>query len=228
MSLLRGSRATPVVRPIPVRGVSRIIPVGLVKRSLDLILAFTGMVLAMPVLLGIYLWIRLTSPGGGLFRQVRLGADQREFVMYKFRTMRTDADPKVHQEYVRAMAAGEVEKVDGLYKLHQDPRITKPGGLLRKTSLDELPQLINVLRGEMSLVGPRPVLPFEAELFPDWAFDRFQVKPGLTGLWQVNGRNKLTMDEGLRWDLEYVATRSVRLDLRIIFKTIPALLGGAR
>jgi lipopolysaccharide/colanic/teichoic acid biosynthesis glycosyltransferase len=182
----------------------------------------------MPVLLGIYLWIRLTSPGGGLFRQVRLGADQREFVMYKFRTMRTDADPKVHQEYVRAMAAGEVEKVDGLFKLHQDPRITKPGKFLRKTSIDELPQLINVLRGEMSLVGPRPVLPFEAELFPDWAFDRFQVKPGLTGLWQVNGRNQLTMDEGLRWDLEYVSTRNFRLDLRIIFKTIPALLGGAR
>jgi lipopolysaccharide/colanic/teichoic acid biosynthesis glycosyltransferase len=208
--------------------VSRIIPVGLVKRSLDLILAFTGMVLAMPVLLGIYLWIRLTSPGPGLFRQVRLGADQREFVMYKFRTMRTDADPKVHQEYVRAMAAGEVEKVDGLYKLHQDPRITKPGKFLRKTSLDELPQLINVLRGEMSLVGPRPVLPFESELFPDWATSRFQVKPGLTGLWQVNGRNQLTMEEGLRWDLEYVSTRSVRLDLLIIFKTIPALLGGAR
>ncbi|MDX6262115.1 MAG: hypothetical protein QOH84_3803 [Kribbellaceae bacterium] len=228
MSLLRGSRATPVTRPIPVRGVSRIIPVGLVKRSLDLILAFTGMVLAMPVLLGIYLWIRLTSPGPGLFRQVRLGADQREFVMYKFRTMRTDANPKVHQEYVRAMAAGEVEKVDGLYKLHQDPRITKPGKFLRKTSLDELPQLINVLRGEMSLVGPRPVLPFESELFPDWATSRFQVKPGLTGLWQVNGRNQLTMEEGLRWDLEYVSTRSVRLDLLIIFKTIPALLGGAR
>ncbi|MDX6282438.1 MAG: hypothetical protein QOH03_3509 [Kribbellaceae bacterium] len=228
MSLLRGSRATPVTRPIPVRGVSRIIPVGLVKRSLDLILAFTGMVLAMPILLGIYLWIRLTSPGPGLFRQVRLGADQREFVMYKFRTMRTDADPKVHQEYVRAMAAGEVEKVDGLYKLHQDPRITKPGKFLRKTSIDELPQLLNVLRGQMSLVGPRPVLPFEAQLFPEWAFDRFQVKPGLTGLWQVNGRNQLTMDEGLRWDLEYVSTRSVRLDLRIIFKTIPALLGGAR
>jgi lipopolysaccharide/colanic/teichoic acid biosynthesis glycosyltransferase len=228
MSLLRGSRATPVVRPIPVRGVSRIIPVGLVKRSLDLILAFTGMVLAMPVLLGIYLWIRLTSPGPGLFRQVRLGAGRHEFVMYKFRTMRTDADPRVHQEYVRAMAAGEVEKVDGLYKLHQDPRITKPGRFLRKTSLDELPQLINVLRGEMSLVGPRPVLPFEGELFPDWAADRFEVKPGLTGLWQVNGRNSLTMEEGLRWDLEYVTTRSVRLDLLIIFKTIPALLGGAR
>ncbi|NEA30349.1 sugar transferase [Streptomyces sp. SID13031] len=201
---------------------------GLVKRSLDLILALTGMVLAAPVLLAIYGWIRLTSPGPGLFRQARLGAGQHDFVMYKFRTMRTDADPAVHAEYVRRMAAGEVEKVDGLYKLHQDPRVTKAGRFLRKTSLDELPQLINVLRGEMSLVGPRPMLPFEADLIGEWALRRFEVKPGLTGLWQVNGRNKLTMDEGLRWDLEYVATRSVRLDLRIIFKTIPALLGGAR
>ncbi|WP_203589591.1 sugar transferase [Streptomyces sp. SID13031] len=198
------------------------------KRSLDLILALTGMVLAAPVLLAIYGWIRLTSPGPGLFRQARLGAGQHDFVMYKFRTMRTDADPAVHAEYVRRMAAGEVEKVDGLYKLHQDPRVTKAGRFLRKTSLDELPQLINVLRGEMSLVGPRPMLPFEADLIGEWALRRFEVKPGLTGLWQVNGRNKLTMDEGLRWDLEYVATRSVRLDLRIIFKTIPALLGGAR
>lgn len=228
MSLLRGSRATPVARPIPVRGVSRIIPVGLGKRSLDLILAFTGMVLAAPVLLAIYLWIRLTSPGPALFRQVRLGAGQREFVMYKFRTMRTDADPAVHQEYIRRMAAGEAEKVDGLYKLHCDPRITRAGAFLRKVSLDELPQLLNVLRGDMSLVGPRPVLPFEAELFPDWAMERFEVKPGLTGLWQVNGRNKLTMDEGLRYDLEYVATRSIRLDLLIMLKTVPAVFGGAR
>ncbi len=228
MSLLRGSRATPVTRPIPVRGVSRIIPVGLAKRSLDLMLALTGMVLAAPVLLAIYLWIRLTSPGPGLFRQVRLGADQREFVMFKFRTMRTDADPAVHQEYIARMAAGQVEKVDGLYKLHRDPRITSAGRFLRKTSIDELPQLLNVLRGEMSLVGPRPVLPFEAELFPDWAADRFEVKPGLTGLWQVSGRNRLTMTEGLRYDLEYVANRSVRMDLLIILKTIPAVLGGAR
>ncbi|WP_026162862.1 sugar transferase [Kribbella catacumbae] len=207
---------------------SRIIPVGLAKRSLDLMLALTGMVLAAPVLLAIYLWIRLTSPGPGLFRQVRLGADQREFVMFKFRTMRTDADPAVHQEYIARMAAGQVEKVDGLYKLHRDPRITSAGRFLRKTSIDELPQLLNVLRGEMSLVGPRPVLPFEAELFPDWAADRFEVKPGLTGLWQVSGRNRLTMTEGLRYDLEYVANRSVRMDLLIILKTIPAVLGGAR
>ncbi len=159
MSLLRGSRATPVARPIPVRGVSRIIPVGLGKRSLDLVLAATGMVVAAPALLAIYLWIRLTSPGPALFRQVRLGAEQREFVMHKFRTMRTDADPAVHREYIARMAAGEAEKVDGLYKLHRDPRITSAGRFLRKTSLDELPQLLNVLRGDMSLVGPRPVLP---------------------------------------------------------------------
>lgn len=228
MSLLRGSRATPVSRPIPVRGVSPIIPVGRVKRSLDLILAFTGVVVASPLLLLVYLTVRLTSPGPGLFRQVRLGAGQRQFVMYKFRTMRTDADPRVHQEYVRRMVAGEVDKVDGLYKLHRDPRITWAGKFLRKTSLDELPQLFNVLRGDMSLVGPRPVLPFEVELFPDWAGDRFEVKPGVTGLWQVSGRNQLTLTEGLRYDLEYVANQSLRLDLMIMLKTIPAVVGGAR
>ncbi|MEV8376339.1 sugar transferase [Kribbella sp. NPDC056861] len=206
---------------------SRIIPVGLAKRSLDLILALTGMVLASPVLLGIYLWIKLTSPGPGLFRQVRLGAGEHEFVMYKFRTMRSDADPRVHQEYVQRLAAGDVEKVDGLYKLHQDPRITKAGKFLRKTSLDELPQLLNVLRGDMSLVGPRPMLPFEADLFGDWAKRRFEVKPGLTGLWQIRGRNKLTMEEGLHHDLEYVATRSVRLDLLIMLKTVPTVLWGS-
>jgi lipopolysaccharide/colanic/teichoic acid biosynthesis glycosyltransferase len=207
--------------------VSRIIPVGRAKRSLDLILAATGVVLASPLLLLIYAWIRLTSPGPGLFRQVRLGAGRREFVMYKFRTMRTDADPKIHQEYVHRMMAGELQPVDGLYKLQNDPRITWAGRVLRKTSLDELPQLLNVLRGDMSLVGPRPVLAFEVKLFPDWAADRFDVKPGLTGLWQVSGRNQLTMLEGLRYDLEYVANRSVWLDLVILFKTIPAVIGGS-
>jgi lipopolysaccharide/colanic/teichoic acid biosynthesis glycosyltransferase len=208
--------------------VSHIIPVGRVKRSLDLILAFTGVVVASPALLMIYVMIRLTSPGPVLFRQVRLGAGRREFVMYKFRTMRTDADPRVHQEYVRRLAAGEVEKVDGLYKLHGDPRVTRVGRFLRKSSLDELAQLFNVLRGDMSLVGPRPVLPFELELFPAWAADRFEVKPGLTGLWQVSGRNQLTLTEGLRYDLEYVANQSLGLDLKIMLKTIPAVVGGAR
>ncbi|TDO48553.1 lipopolysaccharide/colanic/teichoic acid biosynthesis glycosyltransferase [Kribbella sp. VKM Ac-2527] len=225
MSLLRGGREAPVSRPDPVRGVSRAIPVGRVKRAMDLTFAFTGVVLAAPLLLVIYAWIRLTSPGPGLFRQVRVGAGRREFVMYKFRTMRTDADPKVHADYVRRLMAGEVKPVDGLYKLDNDARITRAGRFLRRTSLDELPQLLNVLRGDMSLVGPRPVLSFEVELFPDWAARRFEVQPGLTGLWQVSGRNQLTMVQGLRLDLEYVAHQSIWLDLLIMIKTLPAVLG---
>jgi lipopolysaccharide/colanic/teichoic acid biosynthesis glycosyltransferase len=194
---------------------------------MDLILAATGMVVASPLLLLIYAWVRLSSAGPGLFRQVRVGAGQREFVMYKFRTMRTDADPQIHRDYVRRLMVGEVEPVDGLYKLDQDPRITRAGRFLRRTSLDELPQLLNVLRGDMSLVGPRPVLQFEVALFPEWAASRFEVKPGLTGLWQVSGRSRLTMLEGLQLDLEYVARRNVRLDLIILLKTIPAVLGGS-
>jgi lipopolysaccharide/colanic/teichoic acid biosynthesis glycosyltransferase len=227
MSLLRGGRDTPVSRSRPVRGVSRAIPVGRGKRSTDLILAATGMVVASPLLLLIYAWIRLTSPGPGLFRQVRVGAGQREFLMYKFRTMRTDADPQVHRDYVRRLMAGEAEAVDGLYKLDHDHRITRAGRFLRRTSLDELPQLLNVLRGDMSLVGPRPVLQFEVALFPEWAASRFEVKPGLTGLWQVSGRSQLTMLQGLQFDLEYVARRNVRLDLIILLKTIPAVVGGS-
>jgi lipopolysaccharide/colanic/teichoic acid biosynthesis glycosyltransferase len=167
----------------------------------------------------------LTSKGPGLFRQVRVGAGGREFVMFKFRTMRTDADPQVHREYIHKLMAGEAAPVNGLYKLDHDNRITAPGRFLRRTSLDELPQLLNVLRGDMSLVGPRPMLDFEVKLIPDWGAPRFDVKPGLTGLWQVSGRNQLTMTEGLRYDVEYVARRSLGFDLLILAKTIPAVLG---
>jgi lipopolysaccharide/colanic/teichoic acid biosynthesis glycosyltransferase len=121
--------------------------------------------------------------------------------------------------------AGEVEPVDGLYKLDQDPRITRLGRFLRRSSLDELPQLLNVLRGEMSLVGPRPALQEEVELFPAWAEARFEVRPGLTGLWQVSGRNHLTMTQGLRIDVEYVARQSVWLDLQVLLRTVRAVVG---
>jgi lipopolysaccharide/colanic/teichoic acid biosynthesis glycosyltransferase len=135
----------------------------------------------------------------------------------------------VHQDYVRRLLAGEARPEGGLYKIGNDARVTRIGALLRKTSLDELPQLVNVLRGEMSVVGPRPCLPWERESFPDWATTRFAVRPGLTGLWQVSGRNRLTMLEGLRLDVEYVARRTLLLDLAILLRTVPALLGrGAR
>ena len=210
------------LRPIP-RGREAAV------RGLDLVLASVALVLTAPLLLVVYAAVRLTSPGPGFFRQVRVGAGRREFVMYKFRTMRRDADPAIHEAYVRDLLRGRVEPEGGLYKLADDPRVTKVGGLLRRTSLDELPQLFNVLKGDMSLVGPRPCLPAELGEFPVWADRRFDVRPGLTGLWQVSGRNRLTMTEGLRLDVEYVARRSLSLYLVILLRTVPAVLaGGAR
>jgi lipopolysaccharide/colanic/teichoic acid biosynthesis glycosyltransferase len=219
----------PAPRPLgrlrPLRRVAREATV----RVLDVTVAVTVLVLAAPLVLVVYLLVRLSSPGSGLFRQVRVGADRREFVMYKFRTMRRDCDTAIHQEYVRRLLSGQVKPENGLYKLVDDPRVTRVGALLRRSSLDELPQLLNVLKGEMSIVGPRPCLPWEMERFPDWATDRFAVRPGLTGLWQVSGRNRLTMLDGLRLDVEYVARRTLVLNLVIMLRTVPALLGrGAR
>ncbi len=209
-----------------------VVPVGGVidaKRVFDVLAAVTLLVLLAPLMLAVYLAVRATSPGGGIFRQTRLGAGGREFVLLKFRTMAARCDERAHRDYVHRMMAGELEPGDGIYKLAADPRVTRVGAFLRRTSIDELPQLVNVVRGEMSLVGPRPVLPWEADLFPHWARARFAVPPGLTGLWQVSGRNRLTMLEGLRLDIEYVARARPLYDLGILLRTVPALLrGGAR
>lgn len=207
--------------------VSRAVPTAWAKRLMDVVLACAGVLVLAPVMLVIYALIRLSSPGPALFRQTRVGTGRRTFVMLKFRSMRTDADPQLHLDYVRRMMAGEVEAVDGLYKLDHDPRITRIGSLLRKTSLDELPQLLNVIRGDMSLVGPRPMLPTEVEMMPDWAASRFLVPPGITGLWQVSGRNRLTMHQGLRIDVDYAARRTFWFDLVVLIRTIPAVLGSS-
>jgi lipopolysaccharide/colanic/teichoic acid biosynthesis glycosyltransferase len=203
------------------------IPVAWGKRAMDVVVAFVGIVLLSPLMLVLVALVRLTSAGPAVFRQTRIGAGRRTFVMLKLRTMRTDADPEVHLDYVRRLMAGEAEAVNGLYKLDHDPRITTVGRFLRKTSLDELPQLLNVLRGDMSLVGPRPMLPSELELMPSWAAVRFQVSPGITGLWQVSGRNRLTMLEGLQIDVDYIRRRSFWFDLLVLLRTIPAVLGGS-
>lgn len=205
----------------------RLYPVA--KRSLDVTASAALLVVLMPLLVVIYLAVRATSSGAGIYRQERVGIGGRTFAIYKFRTMHHRASEDVHRAYVSRLLAGEVEAEKGLYKLGDDVRVTRVGRLLRRTSIDELPQLVNVLRGDMSLVGPRPAIPWEVEMFPPWAMARATVRPGLTGLWQVSGRNRLTMTEGLELDVEYVKRATLLFDLQIMFRTIPALLrGGAR
>ena len=147
--------------------------------------------------------------------------------MNKFRTMHQGASHKAHQDFVLSLIAGDVpEQRDGgpRFKLTSDPRITRVGRVLRKSSLDELPQLLNVLRGHMSLVGPRPAIPYEVEHYPAHWFGRFAVKPGVTGLWQVNGRSEVPLEEMIKLDLEYVERRSLWLNIRILVRTIPAVI----
>jgi lipopolysaccharide/colanic/teichoic acid biosynthesis glycosyltransferase len=202
------------------------------KRALDVMLSLVMIVAVAPMLALLCLLVRWSSPGPGLFRQERLGRGMRRFPMLKLRTMYTDTSDQVHREFVASLADGGQAPVTGprgLYKLETDPRVTPLGAWLRRTSLDELPQLFNVLRGEMSLVGPRPALPWEAEVWPSvhpaYAC-RFEVKPGITGLWQVSGRGKLTAEESIRLDAEYVRRRGIILDLVILASTLPALLRG--
>jgi lipopolysaccharide/colanic/teichoic acid biosynthesis glycosyltransferase len=178
------------------------------------------------------LLVRWTSSGPALFRQERLGRNKQPFTLLKLRTMFIDSDDWIHRDYVACLLsvdqAAQARK-SGLFKLDADPRITRLGTWLRKTSLDELPQLFNVLHGEMSLVGPRPVLSYEAQLFEEAYQRRFTVKPGITGLWQVNGRSRLSMRKALELDVQYAIQRSLMLDLAILLRTVPAVFrGGAR
>ena len=203
---------------------ARLYPIA--KRTIDVVLSLGCLALLSPVMLIAWAMVVLSSEGPGLFRQRRVGCDLQPFDMLKFRTMRVGTSDEAHRAYVQSLLRGTAECVDGLYKL-KDNRTTRVGRFLRRTSLDELPQLINVLRGDMSLVGPRPALPWEVELFPDWASSRYSAPPGITGLWQVNGRNARTMLEGLQMDVEYVQSRSMSLDVAIMAKTIPVVLRGA-
>ena len=198
-------------------------PTALVCRVLDVLLAAVLLVLLLPLLVAVALAIRLDSPGPMLYRQLRVGLGMRRFTLHKFRTMRPDADSQTHHDYVAGLIKGEAEAVsrsDGpLYKLAHDMRITRVGRFLRRWSLDELPQLFNVLRGEMSLVGPRPAIPYELDHYERSWYRRFSVKPGLTGLWQVSGRNKLTFHDMVRLDIEYAETWGLRLNVLILAKT---------
>ncbi|MGH8902974.1 MAG: sugar transferase [Egibacteraceae bacterium] len=198
-------------------------------RFLDVVIASLALIVLAPLLAVIAALVRATSPGPALFRQVRVGYLGTRFVMLKFRTMYEENDDRLHQSYVSGMLTakdGLYSGPGGLFKLYEDPRITRIGGFLRRSSLDELPQLFNVLRGEMSLIGPRPALPWEVELYKSYHYLRFRVKPGMTGLWQISGRSKLTMNEALDLDVRYVQSWSLRLDLWILAMTLPALLRG--
>jgi lipopolysaccharide/colanic/teichoic acid biosynthesis glycosyltransferase len=199
------------------------------KRTLDIVVASLCLALASPLFVLVVLLVRLTTPGPALFRQVRLGQDRRPFVLFKFRTMYTGSSDEAHREYVTKLLTEDQPSAGGtrgLYKLDNDPRVTTVGRLFRRASIDELPQLLNVIRGDMSLVGPRPALPWEAEMFGEGHDQRFLVPPGLTGLWQVSGRNSLTMRQGLDLDIEYVQTQSLARDIVILLKTVPVVLSA--
>jgi lipopolysaccharide/colanic/teichoic acid biosynthesis glycosyltransferase len=195
------------------------------RRALDILVA-GGLLLALaPLLLVIALMIRLESGGPAVFRQQRLGHRLDPFTILKFRTMRHEADATPHREYVQSMIGRQESSERGrLYKLSVDDRVTRVGRFLRSWSLDELPQLLNVLRGHMALVGPRPVISYEVDLYPESYLGRFAVKPGLTGLWQVSGRNERTYGEMVRLDIEYAERASLLLDLSILARTVPILI----
>jgi len=211
----------------------------LISPVLDRVLATVGLVLASPLLLAIAIAIRLESPGPAIFRQRRVGHEGAEFTLYKFRTMRAGVSDAPHRTYVRSLlgepddgeaSAGSGPAPDGVFKLANDDRITRVGRLLRRTSLDELPQLVNVLKGEMALVGPRPALDYEVDLYREEDFVRFAVHPGITGLWQTTARNTVDMRAMLEIDRQYVAQQSLALDLRILARTVVEVLhpSGAR
>ncbi len=202
------------------------------KRTSDLAISLVASIITLPFWLVAAIAIKLDSSGPVLFRQERIGMDGRRFLCYKFRTMMVDADENVHREaYVKniegrhdANSGDDEAPVFG--KVKDDPRITRVGRVLRQTSLDELPQFLNVFRGEMSVVGPRPPIPYEVEEYESWHRKRLDMKPGITGLWQVSGRNRLTFDEMVRVDIYYIENWSLLLDLKIIFLTLPAMIRG--
>jgi len=200
-----------------------------IRRSADVLVCVVLLaVLVIPMLL-IALAVRGESRGPALFRQERIGLRGTRFTLFKFRTMLQGVDDRALRDLIARELRGEDTVENGSSKLNNDRRITRIGAFLRRTSLDELPQLFNVLRGEMTLVGPRPCLDWEAEMFPEEFAPRFTVRPGLTGLWQVSGRSALGTLEMLRLDVLYVRGRSLRSDLAILLRTVPALLrSGAR
>jgi lipopolysaccharide/colanic/teichoic acid biosynthesis glycosyltransferase len=204
-----------------------------VKRVMDISGSLAALMLLSPVFALIAIAIKLDSPGPVFFRQLRVGQYGSRFTFLKFRSMSTECDPRIHREYVQRYITGKEDARQPAtagkeaFKITQDPRVTKVGRLLRQTSLDELPQLWNTLKGEMSLVGPRPPIPYELEAYDVWHMRRLlEARPGITGLWQVKGRSRTTFDDMVRLDLRYARTWSLWLDLKILLETPRAVLFG--
>ena len=206
--------------------------VRILKRTVDIVVAVAGLALCAPLFVVIGIAVKLSSPGPVFYRQGRVGQHGVAFTFLKFRSMYVDNDPGKHKQYVQQLIAGKGEPCaqngPTVYKLTTDPRVTRVGTLLRKTSLDELPQLVNVLRGDMSLVGPRPPIAYEVEAYEPWHRRRIlEAKPGITGLWQVNGRNRVKFDDMVRLDLAYAKQWSLWLDIKILLRTPRAVLEGS-
>jgi lipopolysaccharide/colanic/teichoic acid biosynthesis glycosyltransferase len=198
------------------------------KRVVDIVVSATLLVALGPVMLLTALAVSLNTPGPVFFRQRRIGEDGVEFDMLKFRSMRHNVSAKKHQDAIKIYMAGGKLNNDGgsPYKLKGDSRITRVGQIIRKTSIDELPQLWNVLMGQMSMVGPRPPVPYEVQLYTPHEMERLKGKPGITGPWQVYGRNKVTFATMIEMDIEYLAQRSIWQDLKLIALTVPAAIHG--
>jgi exopolysaccharide biosynthesis polyprenyl glycosylphosphotransferase len=219
-------------QPLLIDGTTRNRPIArLVKRIVDIVGAAGLLVIASPLMIATAIAIAVTSPGPVIFRQARLGQRGSPFVFYKFRSMQADADDQIHRDYVGKLIEGRLDEVnqgdseDPHYKIKSDPRCTRVGRFIRKTSIDELPQLYNVLKGHMSLVGPRPPVPYEVQKYQPWHLARvLDVKPGITGLWQVEGRSKVSFDDMVRLDLRYQRDWSLLLDIKILLKTVGVVL----
>jgi lipopolysaccharide/colanic/teichoic acid biosynthesis glycosyltransferase len=227
----RTSRGTAMQGPLPAVPVAPTpVPYRVAKRTLDIIAASVGLIVTSPFMVAIGAAIRAESPGSILFRQERVGLGGRTFLLYKFRTMHAAAEQESHRRHVEQLIRGEPSEEDPgnstWVPLEGDPRVTDLGRFLRRSHLDELPQLINVLRGEMSVVGPRPPIPYEVELYEPWHLRRLSVVPGLTGLWQVRGWGKLSFDEGVALDLAYIESRSFFGDIALVLRTLWQIIRG--
>jgi len=200
------------------------------KRMVDLIVSISGLAVLSPLLTLIAALIKFDSPGPVIFSQKRVGLNGKLFQFYKFRSMYQESSSEIHRDYIKELICGKKElqqspdEREKVFKLAKDQRITKFGRILRRTSLDELPQLMNVLRGDMSLVGPRPAITYEVEMYKDWYRRRLTVLPGMTGLWQTRGRSQRTFDEMVELDLEYIDQWSLWLDLKILWRTVFVVL----